>query len=156
MLRLLLVGVWMPVATLGASYATVSWLATQPPGVIGGGGGHEAAMGGLDYESVPPVNVPIIADGALQGYVVAKLVFTADGDVLRSLSVPPHPFLVDEAFRFLYADERLDFHDLRRYDLAKLSEHLKGAANARLGKEVVRDVLVEELNYFDKDDVISH
>lgn len=142
----------MPMATLGASYVTASFMSDKDMPLA------EAAaeLGGLDYESLPPVNVPMIADGALQGYVVAKLVFTADADVLRSMSVPPHPFLIDEAFRFLYADEDLDFRQLRRYDLTSFSDHLREMANARLGRDVVRDVLVEEINYFDKDDVISH
>lgn len=152
MFKLLLVGLWMPVATLAASYTTAAYLgdADMVAGEV------PISLGGLDYERIPPVNVPIIADGALQGYVVAKLVFTADADELSQLSVPPHPFLIDEAFRFLYADETLDFRALRRYDLASLSDHLREAANERLGTPVVRDVLVEELNYFDKSDVITH
>ncbi|GGB53782.1 hypothetical protein GCM10011316_27270 [Roseibium aquae] len=115
-----------------------------------------ALVGGLDYETLQPINVPMIADGALQGYVVAKLVFTADGDKLRRLPVPPHPFLVDEAFRTLYEDDTLDFKNLERYDLDRLTGHLAEMTNKRLGEAVVREVLVEEFNYFHKDAVISY
>ncbi len=152
MIKMLALGVWMPLATLASSYGTVHWLSDAETGLSRG----NEEIGGLDYETIRPVNVPILADGALQGYVVAKLVFTADADALRSLPVPPHPFLVDEAFRRIYADEGLDFKRLERYDLDALTAQLRDAANRRIGKDIIREVLVEEFNYFDKDDVISH
>jgi len=152
MIRLLIAGVWMAATMLASGYATAQYIASQKRI----GNGDEVAFVGLDYETVNPVNVPILFEGALQGYVVAKLVFTADGEVLQRLPVPPHPFLIDEAFRVLYSDKELDFKNLERYDLDKFTEDLKQKTNARMGKKVIQDVLVEELNYFDKDDVVSH
>lgn len=152
MMKILAAGLWMSCTMLASGYATASFIAAQNQT----GNQEETAFVGLDYETLKPVNVPILFEGALQGYVVAKLVFTADGETLRKLPVPPHPFLVDEAFRALYADETLDFRDLERYDLDSLTEHLKKVTNQRIGQKVVQDVLVEEFNYFDKDDVLSH
>lgn len=152
MIKWVFVGLWMPIATAASGYATQYWLNEQ----LGQGTAQEAKLGGLDYETLKPINVPILKDGALQGYVVAQLVFTADAEVLRSLSVPPHPFLIDEAFRVLYADRALDFQHLERYDLEALTKHLRQSANTRLGDDVIKEVLVEEFNYFDKKDVITH
>lgn len=151
MIKVLAAGLWMSATMLMSGYGTTQYLAAQKRI-----GDEEPAFVGLDYETVKPVNVPILSDGILQGYVVIKMVFTADGDTLRRLPVPPHPFLVDEAFRVLYSDETLDFRGLERYDLEVLTERLKKTTNARLGQSVVHDVLVEEFNYFDKDDVITH
>jgi len=151
MIKILAAGIWMSATMLISGYGTTQYLAAQKRV------GEEApAFVGLDYETVNPVNVPILSDGLLQGYVVIKMVFTADGDTLRRLPVPPHPFLIDEAFRVLYSDETLDFRGLERYDLETFTERLKTTTNARLGRNVVHDVLVEEFNYFDKDDVITH
>lgn len=152
MIKWIFVGIWMPLATVASGYCTQYWLNDQ----MAKGATQQARLGGLDYETVQPVNVPILKDGALQGYVVANLVFTADADVLRSLSVPPHPFLVDEAFRLLYADKALDFKHLERYDLDGMTRHLRLAVNARIGDDVVKEVLVEEFNYFTRADVITH
>ena len=146
------VGLWMSAATALSGYATVNWVNDQ----MSNPDARQHSLGGLDYETVRAVNVPMIANGALQGYVVAKLVFTADTDALARLSVPPHPFLVDEAFRRLYSDTSLDFTQLERYDLDSLTEELRMAANNRIGDDVIQDVLVEEFNYFAKDDVLSH
>ncbi len=151
MIKMLVAGVWMSIAMLISGYGTAKFIAAQNQT----SNQEETAYVGLDYETLKPVNVPILFEGALQGYVVAKLVFTADGDTLRKLPVPPHPFLVDEAFRALYADETLDFRNLERYDLDGLTAHLKTVTNQRIGQKVVQDVLVEEFNYFDKADVLS-
>jgi hypothetical protein len=152
MIKMLVAGVWMSIAMLISGYGTAKFISAQNQT----NNQEETAYVGLDYETLKPVNVPILFEGALQGYVVAELVFTADGDTLRKLPVPPHPFLVDEAFRALYADETLDFRNLERYDLDGLTEHLKTVTNKRIGQKVVQDVLVEEFNYFDKADVLSH
>lgn len=151
MLKLIFTGIWICVVTMGSSYAAVYWMT-----------GHsfisreEAALEGLDYEKTRPINVPIIEDGLLQGYVVAQFVFTVDAEALRKLPVPPHPFVVDEAFRLLYADEKLDFRHLARYDLDTLKSKIRSAVNARMQGDFIREILVEELNYFSKEDVISH
>ncbi|MTI45901.1 hypothetical protein JM93_00466 [Roseibium hamelinense] len=150
MIKVAMLGIWMPLATFASSYLTVNWLNEQSLTE------QVDIIGGLDYETVQPVNVPMIADGALQGYVVVKMVFTADADALRSLSVPPHPFLVDEAFRRLYSDQSLDFRRLERYDLDTMKTELRETVNARLGQDIIHDVLVEEFNYFSKDLVITH
>ncbi|WP_082837219.1 hypothetical protein [Labrenzia sp. OB1] len=152
MMKILIAGIWMAASLLVSGYATAQYIASQKRVDVNG----EATFVGLDYETVKPVNVPILFEGALQGYVVAKLVFTADAEVLRRLPVPPHPFLVDEAFRVLYSDSRLDFRNLERYDLDAFTEDLKQKTNARLGSSVIRDVLVEELNYFDQEDIVSN
>ncbi|MES0881926.1 hypothetical protein [Roseibium sp. SCP14] len=152
MMKILVAGIWMSATMLASGYGTTQYIAAQKRV----GDANEPAFVGLDYETVKPVNVPMLFEGTLQGYVVAKLVFTADSDVLRRLPVPPHPFLVDEAFRRLYSDDTLDFTNLERYDLDAFTKHLKDRTNARIGQIVVHDVLVEEFNYFDKDDVITH
>ncbi|MEP2705380.1 MAG: hypothetical protein ABJN98_03710 [Roseibium sp.] len=152
MIKILLAGIWMSTTMLASGYGTVQYIASQKRLETG----EEPSFVGLDYETVKPVNVPILYEGTLQGYVVAKLVFTADGDTLRKLPVPPHPFLVDEAFRVLYSDENLDFRNLERYDLDGFTQNLREKANARMGQAVVLDVLVEEFNYFDKADVVTH
>ncbi|MBN9670713.1 hypothetical protein [Roseibium aggregatum] len=151
MMKILAAGVWLTATMLVSGYGTAHYLASRNSD----GGENEEVFVGLDYETVNPVNVPILYEGTIQGYVVAKLVFTADGETLRRLPVPPHPFLVDEAFRALYADETLDFQRLERYDLDGFVDRLKEQTNSRLGQPVIHDVLVEEFNYFAKEDVLT-
>lgn len=97
----------------------------------------------------------MIAEGAVQGYVIANLVFTADARTLRNLSVPIETFFIDETFRQVYSDEKLDFRKLSKYDVPALLANVKRKVNERMGAEIVRDVLVENFNFVSKSDIRS-
>lgn len=146
MIRLILTGAWACIVTAGASFAISYWKesnAAVPP--------RQEYLDGLAYEKTKVMNVPMIAEGSVQGYIVAQFVFTADAKVLRQLPVPPEAFVVDEAFRKIYSDEKLDFKNLARYDLARLTQMIRERVNKRLQADVLQDVLVEDFNYVSKD-----
>ena len=93
----------------------------------------------------------MISDGKLRGYVVAKVVFTADAAALRDSPIDPQPFVVDEAFRHIYTDGKVEFDHLSKYNLDKITGDIKDAVNKRLGTDLIKDILVEELNYVDSE-----
>ncbi|MBV9286230.1 MAG: hypothetical protein JO288_00150 [Hyphomicrobiales bacterium] len=93
------------------------------------------------------VNVPRIKDGAVKGYAVVELSYTVDLDALRKAEVAPDSILVDEAFRYVYGDDTIDFDHLDRFDLAKMSKSLIRAVNARVHEDVLVDVGVLEFTY---------
>ena len=95
----------------------------------------------------------MIADGSVQGYIVAQFVYTEDPVVAKQLSVPPEAFLLDEAFKRFYSDTTLDFKHLERYNLSGFTKDLAKAVNKRLDGEVIKDVLVDEFNYVSKDEI---
>jgi hypothetical protein len=149
MIKLLITGIWVCVVTVGASLGVSYWTesrAALPP--------VQDYAEGLVYEKTKVFNVPMIADGGVQGYIVAQLVFTADAKVLRQLPVPPESFVVDEAFRGIYGDPKLDFKNLARYDLALFTQTVKERVNKRLQADVLRDVLVQDFNYVSKDQIL--
>ena len=67
MIKTIVAGLWMSATMLASGYGTTQYLAAQKRV-----GDDEPAFVGLDYETVNPVNVPILFDGTLQGYVVIK------------------------------------------------------------------------------------
>jgi hypothetical protein len=148
MMRLLLTGFWVAAIALMSSYATAYWVAGGNPL-----GGQQTYLEGLEYKKLAPMNVPVILDGELQGYIVTQLIFTADAGTLREMSVPPDPFLIDEAFRRIYAEDRIDFRNLSRQNLTELLQVIKERTNERIGSPIVRDVLIEEINYIRKDEM---
>jgi len=148
-LKLLACGAWACAVTLLSGYATLVWSVGEP----GLAAAHDQGFAGLEFKKTKPINVPMIAEGEVQGYVVAQFVFTADAATLRKLAVPPDIFLLDEAFRALYADEKLDFRHLEKYDITKLTKNLPAKVNERLGVALVKDVLVQEFNYVSKDEM---
>jgi hypothetical protein len=147
-LKLVLSGLWACAITLLASYVTTSWRTGHGEAVA-----HEEGFAGLEFKKTKPLNVPMIADGVVQGYIVAQFNFTAQSAALKRLPIPPDIFLLDEAFRSLYADDKLDFRHLERYDITKLTTALVQKTNERLNMNLVKDVLVQEFNYVSKDDM---
>ena len=146
MMKLLITGIWACLVTVGTSFGISYWKETaaalpakqdQPEGLV--------------YEKVKVLNVPMIADGSVQGYIVTQLVFTADAKVLRQLPVPPEPFVVDEAFRMIYGDQKLDFKNLGRYDLTQFAQTVRAQVNKRLQTDALQEVLVQDFNYVSKD-----
>ncbi len=93
------------------------------------------------------INVPRIKDGVIKGYAVMLLSYTVDLNALRTAAMAPDSILVDEAFRYVYNDDTIDFDHLDRFDLARMSKALARAVNARVKGEVVVDVGVQEFTY---------
>ena len=122
-------------------------------------GGAVAATGAL--KATDPITAgdlagstygtPIIADGAVQGYVLAQFAFTVEPEKIKELSTKPDAILVDEAFKLIYAGEAVDFRHLRRADVDALSKILLTNVNKRLGQPLVHNVLVQQLNYLPRD-----
>ena len=93
------------------------------------------------------INVPRIKDGAVKGYAVMLLSYTVDLGALKSAAMGPDSILVDEAFRYVYNDDSIDFDHLDRFDLAKMSKAIAAAVNERVKSDVVVDVGVQEFTY---------
>jgi len=149
MIKLIASCAWVCLLTAGASFATVSMkLDHQAAAASVSDSSGEAA----EYKKLPVINVPMIADGAVQGYVVAELGYTYNQALMKE-AVPPDVYLLDEAFRKIYSDTTLDFRHLEKYDVDGLTKDLAQKVNQRLHANVVKDVLLQELNFFPKSDI---
>ncbi|RCL02551.1 MAG: hypothetical protein JSC188_000065 [Candidatus Tokpelaia sp. JSC188] len=98
------------------------------------------------------ISVPVMTDGNVQGYVVAKLIYITDSDVKNNLSVPLGMFVNDEIFRIFfgaYSDtreiEKVKFDDIRQKIIA--------GVNQRFPRPVIKDLLVEQFNFINADQV---
>jgi hypothetical protein len=148
MVKLLLCGLWICAVTLVSSYAVVTWKADQAPDAKA-----DEFFGGLDYVKTGIISVPMIDKGEVQGYIIAQFVFTADGQTLRSLSIPPESFLVDEAYRAIYSGRKVDFKRLEKYDIEALTKEIAANLNARFKTDLIKDVLVEQFSYVSRDEI---
>jgi hypothetical protein len=110
-------------------------------------------FGGLQSSQTDQVSVPIIADGAVAGYVLAQFTFTMKSDVLRRMSVKPEDFLMDAAFRAIYGGDATALRGSKKQDLQALTAAIKAKANERFGNELVEDVLIGKFNFVPKNEV---
>jgi hypothetical protein len=151
MIKVVMLGVWLCAVTLGAAYGALTWATKSAEEAHQAAG--EAAV--LQQMQTKVLNVPVIKDGALQGYVLAQFVFTVETGKLKELSTKPEVVLVDEAFKLIYTGEAIDFRTMRRNDIATLSKLIMTNVNKRLGGAIVHDVLVQEFNYLPRDQLRS-
>ncbi len=145
MLKTIGLGVWAIVVALFAGYMAATWNTGATVAAVRA----EVKPSGLESHHPAAITVPMISSGKLSGYVVAKVVFTADAAELRNSPVDPEPFVIDEAFRHIYTDGKVEFDHLAKYNLDKITGDIKDAVNKRLGTDLIKDVLIEELNYVD-------
>jgi hypothetical protein len=147
MIRLLLCGIWVCLVTLGSTYAAVSW---KSAAIADHEEGKEAGGTGIKRLTTRSFSVPVIADGAVQGYVVAQFTYIVDNDALNKLGVKPESYIVDEAFRTIYTGDEINFRKMKKQDLPHLSKLIGENVNKRVGLQLVQEVLIEQLSYIPK------
>ncbi len=148
MIRLLAASLWAGLVATGSAYGVVWHLAK------GAKPAEAHAEGvGLETRKTRAINVPVVAKGAVRGYVVAQFNYTIDAQVLKALPVPPDIYLLDEAFRLLYEEDKLGGRKLDKVDLSRLTGEVAARVNARMKGDAVKDVLVGEFTYVGIEDV---
>ena len=149
MLKLVLTGVWIAMVTASSVYVSANFLNASTSG------GEEAGVEDLGVEELKTemTSVPMIRGGEILGYVVIQLSFAADRALLQALKLEPQPFLVDAAFRAVFSSPQVDFRRIRSGDLDMLTQEIARQANSRLGEDLVRSVLIQQLNYVRREDI---
>ncbi|MET0568908.1 MAG: hypothetical protein ABWZ74_07510 [Hyphomicrobiaceae bacterium] len=147
MIKLIFVGLWACAITLGSSWAVIAWKSGKAADAARE---PDKYAGGLEQVRTKMISVPIIADGAIQGYVIVQLAFSIEAKQLKQMTIKPDAILMDEAFKTIYAGETIDFRNIKKQDLPALLKAIGDNANRRLGAPMVQDVLIQELNYVPK------
>lgn len=148
MIKTLAIGLWVCVASLGSSYVAASM---QGPA-------HEEKksptyFAGLDWRKTEGITIPILSKSKISGYVLARFVYTVDGETANTLAVPPDPFILNDAFTAVYQASDFDFEHPERYDLEALKTRIKESVNKRFGQEIVHEILVEQFDFLPKDEM---
>jgi len=147
MLKLVLVGVWVILVTAGATFGAV-YISPRGQPVS-----SEVEDHGLETLESELSSVPVIRGGDVVGYVILQLSFGADKAALETRHLDPMPYIRDSAFRTIFTSFDIDFRRLKEGDLDALTDRIAREANKRLGGDIVRHVLFQQLNYVKKEDI---
>jgi hypothetical protein len=147
-IKTLLIGLWVCIVALGSSYFFVQMNNSSSAHVP-----SEEEVEVVEFIKTDMVSVPVIRGGKVQGYLVAQLSFAVNKAETAKLPFEPAPYLVDVAYRALYENSIIDFSQLQPQDLTLLARKISEGANAKLGGAVVKDVLMNEINYVPRDEV---
>jgi hypothetical protein len=148
MIKLLAIGLWACLVTVGATFGMIEWQKRQSS--VSASGEPEKKIEEIKTKAI---NVPIIDNGVVQGYIIAQFVFSIDGNALKKLPINPETYLLDEAFKTIYAGEKVNFKQMKKQDLPALAKMLGENVNKRLGLQIVQDVLIDQLAYIPQKDV---
>ena len=143
MLKYIFVGLWVCGVTLGSAYGVMLWQAQNQYHA------KDKPVEKVEFEQVKTkvISVPIVHEGKVRGFVLAQFTFQIEASMLKDMAVKPDIYFVDEAFRIIYSGEVVNFSTLRKPDLPALAKVIKESVNKRLGKDLVHEVFVQELNY---------
>ncbi len=145
MIKLLAVGLWILVMTLGGVYAAAKF---------GNGGEHDAAAPPPShFIQTETVTLPVLSDGAVAGYFLVRATLVVDEETLGQVHEPVPVFVTDELYSLLVGDKIVDVKNTNQFDVAGFKAKLRDGLNARLDKPLVKDVLVEQMDYITKDDI---
>ena len=102
---------------------------------------------GSETRKTKELNIPILRAGAIKGYVVLQLNYVVDLTVAKTAPVPPDAFVVDEAFRYIFDDDKIDFAHLDQIEIEKLTRALTYKVNTRVRAQVITEMAVQECNF---------
>lgn len=148
MIKFIFAAVWISLATTGA--VVYAFQSSQPTEETAQ---DPNAFKGLDYVKTGVISVPRLRDGRVDGYFLARLVFTADAQRLSQLKLPVEALLSDQMYTHLYGNPALDFTGRDSIDVEAMRNGLRDAVNARVGEKLIHEVLIEQMDYIAKGEI---
>jgi hypothetical protein len=140
MTRLLALGLAGILATLAGNLA-ISWTYAKKPAST------TEAQATLEVINLEPVSVPVIRDGKVEGYLVARVALSVD-EADAKTNRPVLIIYANEAiFRALHEDEAFDFSALKPAQILPLAQRIATLANERIGRAVIKNAAIASLNY---------
>lgn len=147
MLKFIVAALWLCAVTAGAVIYSFSAAAPAPEKKA------PEYFGGLDYVKTDVISVPLIKQGRVFGYFLTRLVYTIEPKVAHTLSVPIEDLLVDEVYSYLYGNPQIDFSHYAKLDINKFRDGIRDAINKRVGRTLVHDVLVDQIDFLSKAEI---
>jgi hypothetical protein len=148
MIKFVLAALWISGVTVASVMLGLQTAREQPEQDA-----EPSVFGGLDYVRTGVMSVPVAKDGRVDGYFLARLVYTIDSKKLKSLSLPAEILLLDELHSYIYGNPQIDFSNREKLDLSMFRGGLRDSVNARVGDTFVHEVLIEQIDYLSKDDI---
>ncbi|WP_113152897.1 hypothetical protein [Nitratireductor sp. OM-1] len=148
MIKFALAALWICAVTVGTmlysfQFSQAKNSAEPPP----------AFFGGLDYVSTDVISVPVVKNGAVDGYFLARLSYSVDSKKIKALSIPMDAMLVDEIYSHLYANPTIDYASEDGFNVNAFRDGLIESINARVGHELVHEVFIEQADYLSKAEI---
>lgn len=148
MLRFIAVGLWVCLVTLGALVFGVQMTKSDSTKSED----RRALLSNIRQEHSELISVPVMTDGSVHGYVMAKLIYLTDSSIKNRLSVPLGFFINDEIFRIFFGSYS-DTREIEKVKFDDVRQKIIDGVNQRFPEPVIKDLLVEQFNFISADQV---
>lgn len=149
MIKFIAAALWLCAVTAGTIFFSFS--ASAPKSEADAK--DPAYFGGLDYIKADMISVPHIHDGEVQGYFLARLVYTAEPARLKALTIPMQNLLLDSVYEFIYGNFPVDVTKPDSFNLEALKSGIRDNINKRADATLIHEVLVEQVDYIPKSEI---
>lgn len=147
MIKLLILGVWACVVSLGTAFGVMTFQNAHKSEVT------EPVVQLATMLRTKTISVPMLITGQVHGYVVARFEFTAETAKLGLTAATPESLVADEAFKLIYSRSAYDIRTAKKHDLQLLTKNIADGVNTRLGSDLIKDVLIESWSYLSKEEL---
>jgi len=146
MIKIVLIGVWVCIISLGGVYAAVT---------LSGDPGAEIAKPVTPpaYVAGETLSIPVVSEGAVTGYFLTKVSVMVDQEKAATTHIPIAPYVTDELYTILVGNKMIDLPKAGDLDVEGLRNKIKDDLNARAGDALVTAVIFEQLDYLSKADL---
>jgi flagellar basal body-associated protein FliL len=148
MIKFIAAAIWICVATVGAVFYSFQSASTQTEAEA-----KKPMFGGLDYVRSDVISVPLIHDATVDGYFLTRLVYTIESAQLAKMSVPAAALISDQVYSYLYTNPQIDFTKGKSIDVDAFRANIRDTVNKRVGSDLVKDVLIEQVDYLSKTEI---
>lgn len=143
MIKLVGTGVWIVAITLASVYFSMQM--ASAPKADKDAAAREAA---LEFVSGHVTTIPVIGEDGVKGYLLTKLSYKANRDLVASQVVPVPQMITDELYNLLLGKKMIDVADAGGIDLDAFRAMVRDGLNKRFGAEVIAEVFIEQIDYF--------
>jgi flagellar basal body-associated protein FliL len=150
MLKVLLIGFWVCLVSIGGVYLSVRMSQS----------GAEAAAAPVPIVTTVvrgnPLSMPVIHNGAVEGYFLGRISLTVDSEKSKKVHIPMEVMLTDELFSLLMGNPMIDLKNVGAFDPEAFRTKIKDGINGKLDDAVVQTVMIEQLDYMSKDTIAAN
>lgn len=149
MIKLAVTGIWACLMLSGSFlfFNDAEDASVQEAGDIGG------YFGTLESVALGSVNVVVIRENEVRGYLIMEPVAVVNKAEAASLSLPIEYIVTDRIIGAVHQNSDIDIFRLDRFDLKGFQDDITLAINTELGRELVHEILIQRIDFITRDEI---
>jgi len=99
------------------------------------------------------INIPIITDREVKGYIIVQFAYRIEGDDAKKFAEAAELYILDEAISALHKGSAKSGVQLARYQIQEMTPSILKSVQERINSTQVKEVLVQEFSFVPRADV---